>query len=78
MGMGDPDRIPDEDIGASADSKGAHTHTVFRPSSSHETPTCFFGILLSYMYVAVPSLYVILVGGDDHRRTPQNINAEMI
>ena len=25
MGMGDPDRIPDEDIGASADSNEAHT-----------------------------------------------------
>lgn len=43
MGMGDPDRIPDEDIGASADSNEAHTDTVFRPSSSYETPTCFFG-----------------------------------
>ena len=30
---GDPDRIPDEDIGASADSKGAHTPDNLTPFS---------------------------------------------
>ena len=33
MGMGDPDRIPDEDIGASADSKGAHSPDNLTPFS---------------------------------------------
>ena len=30
---GDPDRIPDEDIGASADSKGAHSPDNLTPFS---------------------------------------------
>ena len=30
---GDPDRIPDEDIGALADSNGAHTHHNLTPFS---------------------------------------------
>ena len=45
---GDPDRIPDEDIGASADSKGGshsrQSDTVFRPSS-YKIAICFIRFL---------------------------------
>ena len=46
---GDPDRIPDEDIGALADSNGAHTHHNLTPFSGR------LSMFLQILHFVLPS-----------------------